>query len=649
MTDSVIDEYNERRDIATKVLGAKMLQGYELKESQCEKCAMPEMEYHGVVQCVVCPVLVKRAKKKKADEEAAKLAKLREEAEVVERVFQEEVKVLENNMEFAQNEAEYEAKKAATDAARELLLKAELEAMKAARKEADEQRAYELSQAEADPVDEVSAHWKILRDDASNQLSRRLLQGWTLTSTHCKGNECSNAPLVSFPNPYNGDLKYYCVVCGGNGSGTDGAYKIFHLSKTEPEPISETVQDPDPEEIAKQLNTEETVNEMPNENMEAALLNSEVQQGKENMEAAIDKEVNIVHLENQWPNENNLNDNPQHVPMQSEGVMSAQKQQSMPIMIQNGVNVQSQQYIPMENQSVVSGQSYNTMPVQSYADMSMQTQSNTQKMQNQNGVLFMQNQNQQNYMPVQNQQYPTQMQSQNGMPMQMQNQNGMPMQMQNQNGMPMQMQNQNGMTMQIQNQNGMPMQIQNQNGMSMQIQNQNGMSMQMQNQLMQMQNMQMQNQSGMPMQNNPMQMQNQNGMPMQNNPMQMQNQNGMSMQMHNPPMQNGMLAYQQKPAEKFVGRPPRNTRGATVQSPMRRGNTYVSTGYANDDVSLLNDDVSVAKTVASDALSVILNRMDDAKNRLYTSNDPGNEDETLELMEKLAKTAVAVKKLEESM
>ena len=52
------------REIATKVLGAKMLQGYSLLDKQCEKCGMPTMEYMGNTDCVVCPALVKKAKKK---------------------------------------------------------------------------------------------------------------------------------------------------------------------------------------------------------------------------------------------------------------------------------------------------------------------------------------------------------------------------------------------------------------------------------------------------------------------------------------------------------------------------------------------------------------------------------------------------------
>jgi uncharacterized Zn finger protein (UPF0148 family) len=52
------------REIATKVLGAKMLQGYTLKEKQCDLCGMPLMEKDGHLDCVVCPALAKKAKKK---------------------------------------------------------------------------------------------------------------------------------------------------------------------------------------------------------------------------------------------------------------------------------------------------------------------------------------------------------------------------------------------------------------------------------------------------------------------------------------------------------------------------------------------------------------------------------------------------------
>lgn len=55
-----------------------MLQGYSLMEKQCEKCAMPTMEYQGHVECVVCPALIKKARKmmkaqKKVDKETTRL------------------------------------------------------------------------------------------------------------------------------------------------------------------------------------------------------------------------------------------------------------------------------------------------------------------------------------------------------------------------------------------------------------------------------------------------------------------------------------------------------------------------------------------------------------------------------------------------
>eukprot|EP00537_Pseudo-nitzschia_pungens_P002223 CAMPEP_0172363502 /NCGR_PEP_ID=MMETSP1060-20121228/6846_1 /TAXON_ID=37318 /ORGANISM="Pseudo-nitzschia pungens, Strain cf. cingulata" /LENGTH=1179 /DNA_ID=CAMNT_0013086253 /DNA_START=103 /DNA_END=3642 /DNA_ORIENTATION=- len=58
------ESYAARREIATKVLGAKMLQGYTLQEKTCDTCGMPVMKYKGRVDCVVCPAMEKKAKKK---------------------------------------------------------------------------------------------------------------------------------------------------------------------------------------------------------------------------------------------------------------------------------------------------------------------------------------------------------------------------------------------------------------------------------------------------------------------------------------------------------------------------------------------------------------------------------------------------------
>lgn len=64
--DLEIMPYEKRRQIATKVLGSKMVQGYTLLESQCSKCNMPMMEKAGQANlaCVVCPVLKIKIQKK---------------------------------------------------------------------------------------------------------------------------------------------------------------------------------------------------------------------------------------------------------------------------------------------------------------------------------------------------------------------------------------------------------------------------------------------------------------------------------------------------------------------------------------------------------------------------------------------------------
>jgi uncharacterized Zn finger protein (UPF0148 family) len=65
------------------VLGAKMLQGYTLKEQQCDKCSMPLMEYKGGIDCVVCPALAKKAKKKMKEQQRLSAEKDRLEKEIL--------------------------------------------------------------------------------------------------------------------------------------------------------------------------------------------------------------------------------------------------------------------------------------------------------------------------------------------------------------------------------------------------------------------------------------------------------------------------------------------------------------------------------------------------------------------------------------
>jgi uncharacterized Zn finger protein (UPF0148 family) len=54
-----------RKAVATKVLGVKIMQGYSLLEKQCPHCTMPLTEYKGSIDCFVCPALEKKVAKAK--------------------------------------------------------------------------------------------------------------------------------------------------------------------------------------------------------------------------------------------------------------------------------------------------------------------------------------------------------------------------------------------------------------------------------------------------------------------------------------------------------------------------------------------------------------------------------------------------------
>jgi uncharacterized Zn finger protein (UPF0148 family) len=56
----------KRREIATKAIGRKLMEGFILTQTQCIHCQMPVMERNGLSECVVCPLVSKKAKKRAA-------------------------------------------------------------------------------------------------------------------------------------------------------------------------------------------------------------------------------------------------------------------------------------------------------------------------------------------------------------------------------------------------------------------------------------------------------------------------------------------------------------------------------------------------------------------------------------------------------
>ena len=80
-------------------------------------------------------------------------------------------------------------------------------------------KAAELAeQAELDAIPD----WEELAGNGRALLAERLKQGWTMSSDNCCGYHCNEMPLTNFEGGPNS-----CVVCGGSGSGCDGAYENY--------------------------------------------------------------------------------------------------------------------------------------------------------------------------------------------------------------------------------------------------------------------------------------------------------------------------------------------------------------------------------------------------------------------------------------
>ncbi len=78
--------------------------------------------------------------------------------------------------------------------------------------------------------------WETLRMEGRAIMTRRVLQGWQLLPSACKGKECEASPLIT----KNGRTE--CAVCGGCGNGEDGVYAAEELDDV---PFNITTIDPE--------------------------------------------------------------------------------------------------------------------------------------------------------------------------------------------------------------------------------------------------------------------------------------------------------------------------------------------------------------------------------------------------------------------
>ena len=204
------------REIATKALGAMMLQGYSLKEDICETCEMPLMDFEKKLTCVVCPILKRRSALEKQDAPGEQSHVCNDAADGEQ---QEEKKQAATGMQKEAREA--------MEKAREVLDKVKVTSHEG--KLDPEPSMSHASHFQLDRVESVRSYdtaaeaihqeqWELLRSEGRLAKARRLLKGWKETGKLCAGKECHGFPLITK------DSHTECMVCAGTGSRADGIY-----------------------------------------------------------------------------------------------------------------------------------------------------------------------------------------------------------------------------------------------------------------------------------------------------------------------------------------------------------------------------------------------------------------------------------------
>lgn len=172
----------------------------------------------------------KVVEQKRAEEEARMIELLEDEAA-------EKAKTAQNAILKAKAALEH-VHSARRDIIAQTIAMAEAEAIQEAediiKAEREDYRAPVLIQSESSLQKE---RWETLRTEGRSVMTRRVMAGWILLSELCRGTECENSPLVIKDN------KKECVVCGGCGNGKDGVYALTAMSADDEDDDETTLYD----------------------------------------------------------------------------------------------------------------------------------------------------------------------------------------------------------------------------------------------------------------------------------------------------------------------------------------------------------------------------------------------------------------------
>ncbi|KAL7538632.1 hypothetical protein ACHAXR_009768 [Thalassiosira sp. AJA248-18] len=250
-------EYDYRHKVATQTMANRISRGYTLLEEMCPECEMPLMKLKNRKnECVVCPKLLKKIARyhphgmdgggaqryvDSNEQISAIIAEARSEApknqtnrtrrvvqpdiaEAKQYVMQRRImgdapaspmkKSMKNHQTSGgAGETGSHGTESLTDHSGEMLM--------------GDEHHLPASAAAMQSID-----WEELLINGRSILSKRLNEGWSLSSTNCSGANCKGTPLLtssqSDDKHHDGNddhINDHCVVCGGSGSGQDGAYE----------------------------------------------------------------------------------------------------------------------------------------------------------------------------------------------------------------------------------------------------------------------------------------------------------------------------------------------------------------------------------------------------------------------------------------
>ena len=224
-------DYPYRHKVASKVMGSKIGQGYTLLEDICPECEMPLMEESDETgpECVVCPKLFKKLSKMgvlvttvTADTADDPNRKDEDEDYQVDPDDPVSFIIAEARRAIKTEKSSKESGVSRVADAKEFLQQRLVQrgiSIQSSERTATlvEPPTMDDAIVEAEPV----VNWDDLLVNGRKLLSERLKCGWELSNENCKGANCKGTPLTNFEG--NSDS---CAVCGGTGSGFDGAYEI---------------------------------------------------------------------------------------------------------------------------------------------------------------------------------------------------------------------------------------------------------------------------------------------------------------------------------------------------------------------------------------------------------------------------------------